>query len=143
MAGYRVARVSPCNARAVQWLAYLHAKTFPGTDFPLLEGQWWIAFKGREPVGFAGMWKSSTQENTGYMCRSGVLRAHRGNGLQAKMIRARERAARRKGWKWMICDTTDSAASAVNLKRCGYEPFDPPAPWFRKDTVYWRRSLTK
>lgn len=143
MARYSVRRVDPSNAKHACVLAGLHWHTLPGTHFPLLEGMWWMVYHGSEPVAFAGMWRSGSQENAGYMCRSGVLKEHRGHGLQRRLIRARERAARRKGWKWMISDTTESPASAVNLERCGYRPFNPAKPWFRKDTIYWRRALTK
>ena len=46
---------------------------------------------------------------------SGVLPGHRGNGLQLRFLRARERKGRKIGWTMLISESTDTIYSANNL----------------------------
>jgi GNAT superfamily N-acetyltransferase len=122
----------------------LHAVTFP--DAPKINpelGHWWFVYRGRELAGFAGMCKHEDPARTGYLERAGVLRAHRGHRLQLRLIRVRERRARKNGWNSIVTDcTADNSASANNLIRAGYQVFVPKFMWsWKKKSIYWRKSL--
>lgn len=121
----------------------LHQQTFGGTaDMVDPErGYWWIAWKGETPVGFAGFVNSARTPKGAYFNRAGVLRSHRGHGLQLRLIRARERLAQRLGLSPLISDTTDNPHSAANLTKAGFTPYEPQVPWGLSSTVYWRKAL--
>lgn len=103
-------------------------------------GYWWIAYHDREPVGFAGITPSTIGPGVGYLKRAGVLPAHRGHGLQRRLLKVRERKARELGWASIITDTTDNVPSANNLIRAGYRLFEPQ-PWAFRSSLYWRKDL--
>ena len=105
-------------------------------------GFWWVIYDACQPVGFAGLTPSVRWGDTGYLCRAGVLRSHRGRGLQKRLIRVRERKARDMGWKWVITDTAAyNVASSNNLVACGFKLFRPSRPWGHDDGLYWRKEL--
>jgi len=104
---------------------------------------WWIVLLDDVPVGFAALSTSNTIPNAGYLSRAGVLHAHRGHGLQKRLIRGRERHARVKGWQWLVTDTHDNPASANSLIACGYKTFKPNTSWAFATSTYWRKRLTR
>jgi GNAT superfamily N-acetyltransferase len=104
-------------------------------------GCWWIAVKDDCDIGFAGLIRTVSWTDCGYLCRSGVVPASRGQGLQKKFIRARIKQAKKLGWKWLVSDTTDNPASANSLIACGFKIFQPTKPWGFKNTIYWRMKL--
>jgi len=104
-------------------------------------GSWWIATEDGKDVGFAGLVRTVSWIDCGYLCRAGVVPSYRGRGLQKKFIRVRLRQAQALGWKWVITDTTDNLASANNLIACGFKLFQPTKPWGFKNALYWRRKL--
>ncbi len=140
---YTIRAVNAQDDTVARILRDMHAKVFDDTA-PQIEpgeGHWWIAWMGDEPAGFAGLLLSKTPE-TGYLHRSGVLPPHRGNGLQVKLIRAREAKARELGLKRMVSDTTDNIPSANSLIRAGYRLFSPVSKWaFGDDSLYWQKAL--
>jgi GNAT superfamily N-acetyltransferase len=81
------------------------------------------------------------KSKTGYLIRAGVLRKHRGQGLQRRFVRVREARARKNGWTSMVTDTTGATTSSNNLIRCGYRIFVPKRPWFAPETIYWSKQL--
>jgi GNAT superfamily N-acetyltransferase len=103
----------------------------------------WIAFLDEAPVGFAALMPSQNWPLAGYLARCGVLPEHRGNNLQRRLIRAREAAARRHGWHWLVTDTYCNPHSVNNLIACGYTTFYPKKPWgLHKETaVYWCKRI--
>lgn len=120
----------------------MHEECFPGYAVPPFHGDWWLAQEGDVLKGFAGLWPSVRVEGAGYLCRAGVLPGARGAGLQRKLIRTREREARRKGWVALFSDTDPrNAHSMSNLIACGYRPFRPSEPWCGDPWVYWRKVL--
>ena len=140
---YAIRKVDTGDAKVAETIAKLHRLTLgAGCPFPYLSGHWWLVFSKDAPVGFAGM-KETTHGGAGYLCRAGVLRAHRGHGLQRKLIRVRERQAVANGWTQCCSDTSDNPISANNLIACGYRIFNPAKPWGFRHTIYWRRTLTK
>jgi GNAT superfamily N-acetyltransferase len=108
---------------------------------PELTDYWWIAFLDDVPVAYAGLRPSSLYKRTGFLARAGVLKAHLGNGLQRRLIRVRERAARKHGWVRLVSYTRNNPPSANNLIACGYKAFTPNKPWAAADATYWHKFL--
>ena len=104
-------------------------------------GSWWIATANGVDIGFAGLVRTVSWTDCGYLCRAGVVPTARGQGLQKQFIRVRIRQAKALGWKWLVSDTTDNPASANSLIACGFKMFEPTKPWGFKNTLYWRRKL--
>jgi GNAT superfamily N-acetyltransferase len=104
-------------------------------------GSWWVATENGRDIGFAGLVRTVSWTDCGYLCRAGVVPAARGQGLQKKFIYVRIRQAKALGWKWLVSDTTDNPASANSLIACGFKMFKPTKPWGFKNTLYWRRKL--
>jgi GNAT superfamily N-acetyltransferase len=105
------------------------------------EGQWWLGYSGGQPIAFCQLKASTRWLDTAYLARSGVLYLWRGKGLQKRMIRIREREARRLNYTWMVSDTTENPPSANSLARTGYQMFDPATPWGNETSLYWRKRL--
>lgn len=123
-------------------LSVLQNKCLPfDTPYDTNFGCWWIAVENGRDIGFAGLVRSVSWTDCGYLCRAGVVPAARGRGLQKKFIRVRIRQAKALGWKWLITDTTDNPASANSLIATGFKLFQPSKPWGFKNTLYWRRKL--
>jgi GNAT superfamily N-acetyltransferase len=105
-------------------------------------GYWWLVHsEDGVPVAFAGLVPSQRWSDCGYLCRAGVLPAHRGQGIQKKLIRVRIRQARALGWNWLITDTHDNPASANSLIARGFRLFNPTKPWGADSALYWRLEL--
>ena len=107
------------------------------------KGWWWIMYDGSKPIGFSGMYLSSTWANTGYFCRAGILSSYRGKGPQKRLIRVRESKARKLGWTHIVTDTYNNPASANNLIACGFRNYIPRSPWGADGVVYWIKRLNK
>lgn len=143
MPRYQIRIVDNTNDSLCLDVMRLHLKVF-GTSAEVptpLEGHWWAVYWGKKVVGFASMKPSISRENGGYLARSGIEHEHRGNGLQKRLILAREVKARRLGWTILVSDTTENPHSAKNLAACGYKQFVPPVRWGHPETIYWRKSL--
>jgi GNAT superfamily N-acetyltransferase len=123
-------------------LLYLHQECFE-VDKPcdFSKGFWWIAYDEGAPVAFGGLTQSSQYSDVGYLCRSGVLPSHQGRGLQKRLIKARERKARKLGWNWLRTDTHDNPASSNSLISCGFRLYQPYRPWAFKHSLYFRKKL--
>lgn len=106
------------------------------------DGYWWLAWgdDGRL-AGFCSLHSSLSWGLTGYLSRCGVLLHYQGYGLQKKLIRARERLAKRMKWVWLITDTTHNPASANNLISCGFKMYTPTRPYMTEGAVYWRKRI--
>ncbi|MEH2496321.1 hypothetical protein V1294_002800 [Bradyrhizobium sp. AZCC 1678] len=140
---YRIREVDGNDDDIADTLGELHQLTFldaaPVPEFD--QGHWWLAFRGTEPVAFAGIISSTHVFNAGYFCRVGVLGEHCGHRLQLRLMRAMEARARLNGWCSIISDTTDNMHSANNFIRAGYRLFNPKAPWAWPHTLYWRKDV--
>jgi GNAT superfamily N-acetyltransferase len=105
---------------------------------------WWVAWDGTEPVAYAGLRLCSMPENRGlgFLCRAGVVPSHRGRGLQKRLIRIRERAARELGLKelvtYCICSNSPSLNSLVG---CGFRFYSPATKYGGPGAVYLRKEL--
>lgn len=123
-------------------LHWLQLEILPAdTPCSTQEGWWWLATDDGHPLGFAGLVQSSQWSDTGYLCRAGVLEKARGNGLQKRLIQARERKARALGWKWLVTDTYENPASANSLISCGFRMFKPSNPWGADGVCYWKKAI--
>lgn len=120
----------------------MDANCFPDDDPAdgLDEGYWWIARRGDEPAAYAGM----KPQGWGmvYLCRAGVMPAHRGHGLQSRLLRARCAYARSLGMTAAITDTTmTNRPSANNLIRAGFTLYRPTWQWATPESLYWWKTL--
>lgn len=140
---YKIREVDGADDEIADHLRDLHKLTFFG-EAPIPnfeEGHWWIGWLGKEPVSFASMIPSDRYQRAGYFKRVGVLRAHRGHGLQLRHMRALESRARRIGWRKIISDTTDNPHSGNNFIAAGYWLLKPDSPWAFPNSVYWVKEL--
>lgn len=140
---YSIRSVDGFDTENYHVIRQMHTDVF-GDTAPQIdpsEGHWWLAFQAGLPVAFAGLESSQAVPQAGYLCRAGVLKGHRGRGLQLRLIRVRERAARRMGWTCLRTDTTHNPHSSNNLIRAGFKLFEPDVPWAFDVTLYWRKYL--
>lgn len=120
----------------------LHSLCFPHDTHPDYgRGTWFLAMAGDTVAGFAGMQPEPSWPGAVYLCRAGVLPRFTGQGLQRRLIRARERAAREQGFTRSFTTTLENPASANNLIREGYLTYLPNVPWGAPGTIYWRKAL--
>lgn len=140
---YRFWPAETDDEEIVDVLKALHDLSFAdAAPMPEFEhGWWWLVHNGRELAGFCGLTESTIGPGVGYLKRAAVLRDHRGNGLQRRMLTVRERKARSLGFTTIITDTTDNVPSANNLIAAGYRMFNPPVPWCFPHSLYWRKHL--
>jgi GNAT superfamily N-acetyltransferase len=150
---YRLRRADPMDADDVASLRDLHRATFedtaplkdPGGSLIFEKGAWWLMHPEDtefDPIGFCGVVPSTYGAEYAYLKRGGILSAHRGQGLQGRLIRVRCDWARRKGFRWAITETgNDNVASSNSLIRAGFRPFWPEVPWGVKTALYLRKPL--
>ena len=121
----------------------LQRSIFPhDTPHPTDSGAWWLVFDGSIAVAFAGVVASTQWCDAAYLCRAGVAKTHRGQGIQKHLIVLRERQMRAQGMNWMITDTTANLASSNSLIAKAYRLFDPSKPWGPAGALYWRTRLS-
>lgn len=140
---FRVIKVDTSHAEVSATILRMHEECFPDLEFQQLHGDWWVAYDhSKTPVAFAGLWPSLSTPGAGYLCRAGVLPAGRGHGLQRRLIRVREREARRKRWVALITDVDpENPHSMNNLFACGFRAFRPSNPWCGDEWVYLRKII--
>lgn len=110
---------------------------------PLESDVWFLAYLGRDLVGFSVVRPLTREPGVWYLARAGVLPSARGCGLQVRMIRARVRAAKSAGAKCVISDCTNSnPASARSLMRAGFKPYWPQHRWAMRHSIYWKIKCT-
>jgi len=142
----RIVRCEPSNQFQLNLIASMQIDCLPGdTPIPGDEGYWWVAQKredGRKlNIAFACL-KVCAGMPYGYLARSGVYENHQGQGLQKRLIAARERYAKALGLTHMVCDTArTNYASSNSLIRCGYKLYRPIEPWAFEDGNYWIKKL--
>jgi GNAT superfamily N-acetyltransferase len=140
---YRIREVDGEDEDVADILREMHEACF-GDSAPQINpdrGYWWLAYGHNELGGFCGLTPTYPDPLMGYLKRVGVLRGHRGHGLQRRFVRVREAKARRLGFHSIVTDTTDNPPSANNLIECGYRIFMPDEPWGFPQTIYWRKPL--
>jgi GNAT superfamily N-acetyltransferase len=143
---YFIREVDASNDDVAEIIRALNAETaeFPELTDNELDGfhcYWWLAYLGKEPVGFAGMVPSQKYKNVGYLKRAGVTAGHRGNGIQLRLFKVREKKARKIGWTHLVSECTNTVYSANNFIRAGFKLFEPAEPWAFSTSLYWRKVL--
>lgn len=126
-------------------IMFLQKKILP-VDVPYVpdRGHWWVAYaECGKPVAFAGLVRSQIWNDTGYLCRAGVLDGFTGHGIQKRLISARLAQAKKLGWNWCITDTTDNPASANSLINAGFKIYTPANPWSFKNAIYWKFKVNQ
>jgi hypothetical protein len=108
---------------------------------PYDDVNWWLTFFVGAPVAYLGLMQSTLHSGAAYLVRVGVLKPHRGNRLQLRMMRVAERFAKTQGFTKIVSDTRFNTASANNFIRAGYETFDPAIRWSFADSIYWRKTI--
>ena len=138
-----VKKVDPRSYEIANTLRHLQKECLPNDEpYPINKGHWWIAYVDDViPVAFAGLVRSSSWYDCGYLCRAGVLDKYTGNGIQKRLIKAREQYAKRLGWNWLITDTHQNPASSNSLIASGFRLYNPTHPWGLKNALYWRKRL--
>ena len=103
---------------------------------------WWVAKDDNtgKMIGFCAA--TIVDSNVCFLSLSGVTGPARGKGLQMKMIRVRERWARKQRCKKSITYTSlSNPASSNNLIKCGYKIYHPDSYWGLVDGIYWTKDL--
>ena len=125
-------------------LDQLDIKLFPGEDPCYKKNKiWWLLYNEDNPIGFAGL-KIIEQENIGFLCRSGIYKKYRGQGLQKELIFERELYSKKIGLNKIITYTSkDNLPSANNLINCGYKLYEPENIWGlpREKCLYFYKDL--
>lgn len=140
MAAYQIAKADlPVAVLALDEIC------FPGDDKITTAGSlWWIAWHGKKPVAYAGLRLCQAEQNLGlaFLCRAGVVPEHRGRGLQKRLIRTRERAARRLAVSELITYCVPWNCASINsLVACGYTFYRPETKYGGAGSVYLRKVL--
>jgi hypothetical protein len=105
---------------------------------------WWIVWHGKEAVGYAGLRPCQLPCNAGvgFLNRVGVVAKHRGNGLQKRLIRVREAAARAMKMSELVTYCMGWNCASVNsLVACGYKFYGPATKYGGAQAVYLRKKL--
>jgi GNAT superfamily N-acetyltransferase len=142
---FAIRRIDATDEFWAEELHALHALCFVDKDCPRLKpdetdnGFWWLVFDDAKPVAFAGLLPGKRNIGYGYLARVGVHPKYRGHGIQRRLIRVRERMARKLGWKGCVSDTTNAMPSSNSLIHEGYKMFAPKIPWGFTNTIYWRK----
>jgi GNAT superfamily N-acetyltransferase len=105
---------------------------------------WWIVWHGKEAVGYAGLrpCQLPCNEGVGFLNRVGVVAEHRGHGLQKRLIRVRESAARSYGMTELVTYCMGWNCASVNsLISCDYKFYRPETRYGGADAVYLRKTL--
>lgn len=135
-------RILRASGRHLETLRALHTLTFPLDDHEdYTSGAWWLVWDGDEPVAFAGSRFAVTEESAVYLSRCGVLKSHRGQGLQRQLLKRRLTHAKTLGVSRVISTTYLNTPSANNLIAAGFRLYDPETPWGLSGTCYWRKEL--
>jgi GNAT superfamily N-acetyltransferase len=110
----------------------------------LADSLWWIVWKGKEAVGYAGLrpCQNPCNAGVGFLCRVGVVPEHRGKGLQKRLIKAREAEAKRIGLVELVTYCVPWNCPSINsLVACGYRFYRPETKYGGGGSIYLRKRL--
>lgn len=143
-ASCRVVKVDTQVRAIANHLERMHLVCFPDFTVTQMHGDWWFAMADGVPIAFAGLWPSHRFPAAGYLCRAGVMPGHRGQGLQRRLIKVREKEAKRKQWTALYSDAAVYNPTSINnLFACGFRAFAPAVQWDGEDFVYVRKIIDK
>lgn len=102
---------------------------------------WWLVFDDDKIVGYAGLDTTSLKDKA-FLCRAGVLPEYRGLGIHKKLIKARERMAKKLGFDRVVTYTShDNIKSSNSLIKRGYLLYRPGAEWGINNATYFSKEL--
>jgi len=102
----------------------LHRKAFPSDDWDSSDVYWLVTNEQDKPVGYCGL--NVIQKKFVFFNRAAVMYSEKGNGLQRRLIKVRERWTRESGYKTAITYVRyDNHPSLVNLIKCGWILYFP------------------
>lgn len=109
---------------------------------PSEDTDWWGAWDGAELVGYAGGRLVPEWPGQYYLSRAGVAAAHRGRGIQKRLIRCRvARAKRLLATRAVTYTIPYNPASMNSLLACGFRVYNPAVAYAGSEMVYWRKVL--
>lgn len=123
----------------------LHVICFPYDEFEEKPNTiWWVGFHDEQPVCFAGLTVyNNGRDQCGYLIRGGVQPSYRGQNLQMRLIKTREKEAKKLGLKELVTYTVlDNLPSSNNLIKCGFRLYSPSEQW-GGDANYWLKKIKK
>ena len=137
----------PKIEKHVQLLVDLQIRTFGSvieSAKMIPESHWWIVEdEDRRPGGFAGLFEYDDRKRTGFLCLAGIIPRLRGQGLQRRLIRVRERRAKILKLSRLISYTaSDNVTSANNLLACGFRLYTPRWEWGIKGGFYLQKLFS-
>ena len=134
--------VNKHNNKYLNILNELDDKIFPDDDRAKKQGSyWWIAFnKNKEPIGFGGLRIFFGKIAT--FTRAGVLKEYRGKGIHKRLIRVREKMARKLGIQKIVTYVAKfNLDSANNLIKDGFQLYKPSYEYGLKNAFYLIKEL--
>lgn len=135
----REVKLDPDTVAKLNWL---DSMTFFGEkNYPKPGSYWWIVYgDDGQAVGFAGL--QPYTDEIAFLCRAGVLKPYRFNGIHKRLIQVREAKARKLGFKYLVTYTSHSNVnSANNLVKRGYKLYEPAKRYGFADSYYLRKEL--
>lgn len=128
------------RCRDAELIVTLHQDLLPSDEIPEWDAAW-VAWEEDRAVGFATA-KLADAGTAMFLQRSGVRPVARGQGLQRRLIRVRERWARARGIRRSVTYTTyENHPSITNLIRSGYRFYTPDWKWAGDSHYFWRRLV--
>jgi GNAT superfamily N-acetyltransferase len=136
-----VCRPEKLVKKHIETLEQLDEHFFPGVPYPIKGSYWWIAFDDDKPIGYAGL-DPTRFKNKCFLCRAGVVAQYRGTGIHKRLIKARERMARKIGIKRVVTYTShDNIPSCNSLIKRGYIRYRPGAEYGVDNAIYFSKEL--
>lgn len=123
------------NSTQLQKIAAMDAICFPNDD-PISdwhESDWYLVYEGGDILGYGS--KKELAGDITYLNRVGVLPAHRGKGIQRKLLDRRIKDSQ--GSTIITYTVNSNPASSNNLIRKGFLLFIPENQWVEGEVLYW------
>ena len=130
------------QTKNVKLVKKLHDKIFHGVDFPehIIPTMWIIKDEHGEPAGFC-MTATLIDEGCLFLSRAGVIKKYRGQGLHNRMIKVRERFAKRDELKTILTYTIkENYSSFSHLIKLGYQLYSPEWEYVGNDVFYFKKD---
>lgn len=131
------------KTKDVETIKKLHKKMFPSDFFPEEDhnSHYWIAKKNNRNVGFS-VARILDEGDTMFLARAGVYESHEGNKLHRRMIRTRERFAKRIHCKVIVTYALlFNTLSMVNLLKEGYRIYIPEYNYAGDEFLYFQKKI--
>ena len=137
-------KIEPCYDKSL--IDYLQRRWFPGDRvFTGESADWVVRADDGNLVGFCMLAVDYMgRPDVAFLARAAVAPDARGHNLHVRMLRTRERYARRVGITRIYTYTSPrNIKSNVNLQRASYTLYEPPTLYVGKKWLYWQKHLKK